>query len=77
MVSQALETVEPLLQEKQHRISASSSDGPLYVQGDFARLVQCVSNLLTNAVKYTDPGGRHSRARRMRQGDSVRIDVIR
>src|SRR6185312_240705 len=57
VVSQALETVEPLLREKQHRISTSSSDGPLYVQGDLARLVQCVSNLLTNAVKYTNPGG--------------------
>ena len=30
---------------------------PLYVRGDCARLVQCVTNLLTNAAKYTDPGG--------------------
>ena len=74
VVSQALETVEPLLQEKQHRISASSSDGPLYVQGDFARLVQCVSNLLTNAVKYTHPGG-DIRVQTHAQGDSVRIAV--
>ena len=31
---------------------------PVYVDGDKARLVQCVSNLLTNAAKYTDEGGR-------------------
>jgi CheY-like chemotaxis protein len=29
----------------------------LYVVADPARLVQCVGNLLTNAAKYTDPGG--------------------
>jgi len=57
VVSQALETVEPLLREKQHHISVSQPSGTLYVQGDFARLVQCVSNLLTNAVKYTNAGG--------------------
>jgi PAS domain S-box-containing protein len=74
VVSQALETVEPLLREKQHRISASSSDGPLYVQGDLARLVQCVSNLLTNAVKFTNPGGDIQVQTRLR-GDSVCVAV--
>jgi len=74
VVSQALETVEPLLQGKQHRVSVSSSDGALYVQGDFARLVQCVSNLLTNAVKYTNPGG-DIRVQTHAQGGSVRIAV--
>ena len=29
----------------------------LRVNGDPARLVQCVANILTNAAKYTDPGG--------------------
>lgn len=74
VVSQALETVEPLLREKQHHIGVSSSDRPLYVQGDFARLVQCVSNLLTNAVKYTNAGG-DIRVQTRVQGDSVCIAV--
>jgi CheY-like chemotaxis protein len=30
----------------------------LYVNGDMARLVQCVVNILTNAAKYTDSGGK-------------------
>jgi CheY-like chemotaxis protein len=30
---------------------------PLFVNGDSARLVQCIANLLTNAAKYTDSAG--------------------
>jgi signal transduction histidine kinase/ActR/RegA family two-component response regulator len=32
--------------------------GPIWVEGDAPRLVQVIGNLLRNAVKFTDPGGR-------------------
>ena len=57
IVSQALESVEPLVTQKRHRVIVSSELGKLYVDGDSARLIQCVTNLLTNAVKYTADGG--------------------
>jgi signal transduction histidine kinase/DNA-binding response OmpR family regulator len=59
VVTQAVETVEPQMRDKQHRLALSSSRGyePVYVNGDFARLVQCVVNMLSNAAKYTDPCG--------------------
>jgi len=57
VIAQAIETVEPLFREKQHQVSIVSSYQPLYVHGDFARLVQCVVNILTNAAKYTEPEG--------------------
>jgi PAS domain S-box-containing protein len=57
IIAQAVETVEPLLREKRHKVSIVSSYQQLHVNGDNARLVQCVSNILTNAAKYTDPGG--------------------
>jgi PAS domain S-box-containing protein len=57
IIAQAVETVEPVLREKGHRMSILSSYQHLYVDGDNARLVQCVSNILTNAAKYTDAGG--------------------
>jgi CheY-like chemotaxis protein len=58
-IAQAVETIEPQLREKQHRLSVVTATGhePLYVNGDFARLVQCVGNVLSNAAKFTDPGG--------------------
>lgn len=58
VVAQALETVEPRLRQKQHDICLLGSEAPLFVRGDFARLVQCVGNILANAVKYTEPRGR-------------------
>jgi PAS domain S-box-containing protein len=58
VINQALETVEPLFRDKQHRVAlVSNYRQPLHVHGDFARLVQCVVNILTNASKYTDTGG--------------------
>ena len=59
VIAQAIETVEPQLREKQHRLSVITATGyePLHVNGDFARLVQCVGNILSNAAKFTDPGG--------------------
>ena len=56
VVAQAVEMVEPLLRDKQHKLSITSY-GALRVNGDSARLVQCVANVLTNAAKYTDPNG--------------------
>lgn len=58
VVTQGIEMVQPLLLEKHHQLSVVSNLRPLYVSGDTARLAQCISNLLTNAAKYTEPGGR-------------------
>jgi PAS domain S-box-containing protein len=56
VIAQAMETVEPLIQEKHHEISVVSYR-PLRVYADPTRLVQCVVNVLTNAAKYTQPHG--------------------
>ncbi len=57
VVTQAMESVEPLLRKKGHRVTLIPSDRPRYVSGDNARLVQCVANVLSNAAKYTDAAG--------------------
>ena len=57
VITSAIETVEPLIREKRHKIVLSMTEEVLCVQGDHARLVQCISNILTNSAKYTDAGG--------------------
>jgi PAS domain S-box-containing protein len=58
VVMQAIETVQPLIRQRGHRLVVESSNAAqLYVRGDPTRLVQCVTNLLNNAAKYTPEGG--------------------
>ncbi len=54
----AIETARPLLEAKQHSLSVSLPPSPLTLEADPLRLAQVISNLLTNAAKYTDPNGR-------------------
>jgi PAS domain S-box-containing protein len=72
VIAQAVEAVEPLFLEKQHRVSVhTASVPPLRASADPARLVQCVVNVLTNAAKYTDPGGEISVQTRARGKNAV------
>ena len=56
-VDQALQVVDPLVKERNHRMSVALPANALYVDADFGRITQVVCNLLTNSVKYTDAGG--------------------
>ena len=53
----AVESVQPLVSERRHRLSVTLPDEPLFVDGDLARITQILTNLLTNAAKYMDAGG--------------------
>jgi CheY-like chemotaxis protein len=57
VIQHAAESVEPLMREKRHKLQVEIRAGDLHVDGDSARLVQCVANILTNSAKYTDPDG--------------------
>ena len=58
IVARAIEVASPLLEERTHQLSIEISRTGLPLRGDAGRLVQVVSNLLTNAAKYTPPNGR-------------------
>ncbi|HEU4654220.1 MAG TPA: ATP-binding protein [Steroidobacteraceae bacterium] len=57
VIAAAIEAVEPLVRDRNHQLSIVTGIEALIVNGDAARLQQCVVNLLTNAIKYTDAGG--------------------
>lgn len=74
IVDQARESVEPLMREKGHELVVEVSGAPLVVNGDHARLVQCLTNILTNSAKYTDGGGK-VRVRVRRHDSSAVIEI--
>jgi signal transduction histidine kinase/CheY-like chemotaxis protein len=57
VIGRAVQTVRPLLQERQHRLSLSLPHKPVWLNADAVRMAQIFSNLLHNAAKYTDRGG--------------------
>jgi PAS domain S-box-containing protein len=74
-LEKAIEMASLLLEQRQHRLDVEIEPG-LAWEGDPMRLAQVVANLLTNAARYTEPGG-HVRLRAARDGDaSLRISVL-
>ncbi|MBA3270749.1 MAG: PAS domain S-box protein, partial [Acidobacteria bacterium] len=57
VVAKAIEMASPLLEQRTHTLAVEVPRRGLLVRGDPTRLSQIVSNLLTNAAKYTPPGG--------------------
>lgn len=58
VIDSALETAQPLIDAASHTLSVTKPPSSVMVYGDPIRLTQIFSNLLSNAAKYTDSGGR-------------------
>jgi CheY-like chemotaxis protein len=57
VIAAAIEVIRPELDRRAHRLSVQLGEEALCVEGDDTRLTQVFSNLLSNATKFTPPGG--------------------
>ena len=54
----AVETSRPLIEQRGQKLIVKAPPAPIHVDGNMVRLAQVISNLLNNAAKYTERGGR-------------------
>ncbi|HVR95237.1 MAG TPA: sensor histidine kinase [Thermoanaerobaculia bacterium] len=71
VVQQAVETSRPVVEAREHDLRLTLPPAPLPLHADATRLEQVVSNLLRNAARYTEPGGRIEVEARQAGGEAV------
>jgi CheY-like chemotaxis protein len=74
VVAKAVEATAPLLEQRRHKLHLAVPPEGLCIEGDEVRLTQVVNNLLTNAARYTAPGGRIE-ATAAREGHEIVLRV--
>ena len=71
VLTKAIEMASPLLEQRSQQLSISAPGNGLSIDADSLRMAQVVSNLLTNAAKYTPPGGHVWLSATLEGGDAV------
>lgn len=71
VVHNAMETSVPLIREGAHRLEVELPQQPLWLDGDPVRLAQIFSNLLNNAARFTEHGGRITLVAKEHEGGAL------
>jgi PAS domain S-box-containing protein len=74
VVHRAVETSQPVIDAARHALSVALPEPSVVLHADPLRLAQVLANLLNNAAKYTEPGGRIEVVARV-EGDDVVVRV--
>jgi signal transduction histidine kinase len=74
VLQSAIEASQPHMEAPGHSFTTEIQDEPIWLEADYTRIAQIVSNLLSNAAKYTPPGGAIRLAARAIEG-AVEIRV--
>lgn len=57
IVRRAIETTQPLVEQRRHRLTVRMPSQPIFIEADPTRLEQVFGNILANAAKYTPEAG--------------------
>jgi signal transduction histidine kinase len=71
VLTAAVEACRPMIESARHQVTVRLPAEALAVEADAMRLGQVFSNLLNNAVKYTDPGGQIALVARREDGAAI------
>ena len=71
LIAQSIETAQPFIDVRGHALLVRLPQQPVWLQGDFARLSQVIANLLHNAAKYSEEGGRIELELRVDNGEAL------
>ncbi|MDI1293649.1 MAG: PAS domain S-box protein [Methylobacter sp.] len=74
IINNAVETSYPLIESRGQALIINQTATPQWIQGDRVRLAQVLSNLLNNAAKYTNEGGKITLSV-TQEGSDVVIDI--
>ena len=71
VINSAVEASQPLIDQMGHELSIRLPEESIQLDGDLTRLSQVFLNLLSNAAKYSEPGGRIQVTAKRQDGDVV------
>lgn len=74
VIDSAIETTKPALEAAGHTLSLTLPPQPYSLHADFTRLAQVFSNLLSNSIKYTKPGG-HIAVQARAVGEILEVEI--
>jgi PAS domain S-box-containing protein len=57
VLQSAIEATRPMIDAQEHTLTVHVPERPIWVNVDSTRIAQALSNVLSNAAKYTEPGG--------------------
>jgi PAS domain S-box-containing protein len=58
LVAKAVESLRPMVDHRRHELTVSAGPGPILLSADAVRLEQIVAALVSNAARFTEPGGK-------------------